>query len=409
MRKTRIAFFAETLERNIDGAVRTMFQIIDRIPTDQFEFLFFTATPPKGYNKTDHNFSVLESLPLPFNQKYRFVNIITQKPRINRELKWFRPDIIHIASPSMMGRAAAEYGNKYDIPVLSIYHTHFSSYINYYSQNLPIITELASSYIDHKLRAFYNRCSKVLAPTETIKKYLIEQKINEKCIDIWARGIDASLFSAKKRDESFIQQITGNKKKSVLFVSRLVWEKNLRLLADLHAYNTAKGDNYNFIIVGDGPAREVLESHMPGAFFLGKKDHHFLSTLYASADYFVFPSISETYGNVLLEALASGLPCIAANGGANTDIIKHGTNGFLCDINNYIDYYDKIQLLETQPTLTSLINENSIQFAHDCNWDRLVADYFDLLSNMANHRKKYIRMHPKMQSDIKRTPELLAI
>lgn len=409
IRKIRIAFFAETLERDIDGAVRTMYQLINRIPQTKFEFQFFTAVPPKDFGKLPFRYVILESLPIPFSPKYKFVNILTQKPRLYKELKSFKPDVIHIASPSMMGQVAADYGKKNNIPVISIYHTHFSSYISFYFHNLPFITDLATSYANHKIRTFYGKCNKVLAPTKTIKKYLVDQNVNEKNIDIWARGIDAHLFTPKKRSSSFIEEITGNNKKNILFVSRLVWEKNLKLLVQLYRYSLQHDNLYNFILAGDGSASEQLQQEMPKALFLGNCDHHFLAKLYASSDYFVFPSTSETYGNVLLEAMASGLPCIAADGGANVDIIKQGINGFLSRTDDASDYFNKIQLLEQHQTLSTLIRENALEFARSSSWDQLSKEYFNLLKAMSNNKQKYIRLKPKRTGAYSSDPVHVAI
>ncbi len=370
----RVAFFAEILKRNYDGATRTMFQIIDRIDESEFEFIFLCGLPPEEtIPQKVYRFPVLR---IPFQKNYYFVNPLFKKRRIHNILDEFQPNVIHIASPSLMGRMAASYGKKNQIPVLSIYHTHYKSYVQYYFRKVPFLTGLVRKYVVSRTKAFYNRCDLMLVPTKSIKNEMRKDGIQKKKIKIWARGIDSELFSPNKRNELYIDNITQNSFPNILFVSRLVWEKNLQLLIDIYNKSEAYNLKRNFIIVGDGLARKKLEKKMPKAFFFGHVDHKELSKIYASCDYFIFPSTSETYGNVLLEAMASGIPVIAANGGSNVDLIQHGSNGFLCQIGNADNYLRMIKILNEQPTLRQLMVKRGLQVAANSSWDLLIERYF---------------------------------
>src|SRR5690606_25644372 len=240
--------------------------------------------------------------------------------------------------PSLLGFYALNYARKRNIPVLTIYHTHFIAYIAYYLKHVTPLVRPTITWIKKIMTNFYNRCDIIYIPSLEITRQLIKIGIDAGKVTVWKRGIDTSLFNPNKRDCTYIEQITQNNKPNLLFVSRLVWEKNLQTLIDIYQYCENERLDYNLIIAGDGTAKSAAMAEMPDAFFLGKQDHQQLSKLYASADIFIFPSISETYGNVVIEAMASGLPCIIANGGGSASLVEHGKPGFRCNTNNPKEY-----------------------------------------------------------------------
>ena len=175
---------------------------------------------------------------------------------------------------------------------------------------------------------------------------LSEFGFNRGLMSIWPRGINLSLFSPDRSDKAFIQSITKNGNKNIFFASRLVWEKNLETLCNLYDLIQARDLPYNLVIAGDGLAREELKSRMPHAHLLGHVDHDELCVLYASSDYFVFTSDTETFGNVIIEAMASGLPSIIADGGGSRSLINHGVTGYKVEPTDAEAYLEKIELLE---------------------------------------------------------------
>lgn len=212
--------------------------------------------------------------------------------------------------------------------MLSVYHTHFISYIKYYLKNLPFLINFTESIIAKTYRKFYNKCDVTYVPTEQIAKELEQSGVSSRNFKLWQRGINTSLFSPKKRDRSFIQQLTGNDYPTLLFVSRLVWEKNLATLFEIHDRVQELGLKVNFLVAGDGVAEKEARSRMQNAFFLGYLEHESLATVYASSDIFVFPSISEAYGNVVIEAMASGCVPVIARGGDHRRWWRTGSPAF---------------------------------------------------------------------------------
>ncbi|WP_229213771.1 glycosyltransferase family 4 protein [Dyadobacter psychrotolerans] len=381
MKKIKIAFFAEILIEDFDGASRTMFQIIRRIPQQHFEFLFICGKGP------DELFGFecvcIPTLTVPFNKSYSMALPYLADKTLREKLSAFDPDIIHIATPSLLGSFALQYARSLQLPVISIYHTHFISYISYYLSKAPFLIDLVKAKLMVAQKNFYNQCELVYVPSESIAAEMQQMGISQSGLKLWKRGIDTHLFSPEKRDTTSLRLTTGNNNPNILFASRLVWEKNLETLIRIYEYCQSKNLKYNFIIAGDGIAKKACQQKMNKAFFTGSLQHAELAKLYASADVFLFTSVSETYGNVVLEAMACGLPCVIADGGGSRDFIEQGINGFKCQPQNHADYVDKIQTILSDDPLRARFSQKGRSFSLDLDWDKLTDVYFDDLQSMA--------------------------
>ncbi len=392
MKRIRIAFFAEVLIKEFDGATRTMFQIIDRIDTSKFEYLFFCGVPPK--DPFEHEIMHVPSLTIPFNKTYKMASMVGMGAKITDRLDAFDPDVIHIATPSPLGYYGLKYGIANNIPKMSIYHTHYMSYIKYYTKNTPLITQALEQVVVAHNKSFYDKCDLIYMPTEEMIHQLGNHGFKTEQMKLWRRGINIDLFNPRKRDKDYIKALVRNDDPNILFVSRLVWEKNLDTLIAIYDLARERGLKYNFIIAGDGVARKELEKKMPEAFFLKHTKQKVLSRIYASCDYFVFPSVTETYGNVVAEAMASGLACIVGDGGGVKSFIKQGINGFLCKPNDPSDYLKMIEILGNQPNLYKNLTDRAFLDVIMLKWDHLVNQYFqdvELLTEtpIQNNSTKY--------------------
>ncbi len=386
-RKIRVAFFSDILVKNFDGATRTMYHLIERIPDSEFEFLFVCGMGPTH----DFRYPVIKvpTIAIPFNPTYRMAFPLLEKKKIYKILDDFSPDVIHIASPSFLGSLGADYKEAKGISALTIYHTHFISYIEYYLRRVPFLVSPSKKIVVWSQKKLYSRMDLIYIPTQAIIDDLLQYGYETERMKIWARGVDHSVFSPENRDNDFIQSITKNTKPNVLFVSRLVWEKNLATLIRIYKLSKAKGNKYNFIIAGDGIAKEKISQKMKDSFILGKVDHTTLAKLYASSDVFIFPSISETYGNVVVEAMASGCPCIIGRGGGSQSLVEDGVRGFLCSPNDAEEYLEKIDLLiENEGLRQSMIN-NGLEYTSHLEWEVLVSQYFDDLKKLTSSKNNY--------------------
>jgi glycosyltransferase involved in cell wall biosynthesis len=381
MKKIRVAFFAEILIEDFDGAVRTMYQLIKRIDRNVFEFLFVYGAGPDSIA----GFESLKvpALTLPINTGYTMAIPALVVSELKEEIDNFSPDVVHIATPSLLGSFALKYASQRGLPVISIYHTHFISYIDYYLKHTPFLINKVKQMMAESHKVFYNQCDQVYVPSLSMKDELIDIGIDTYRMKLWQRGMDTNLFSPGHKNDKALRRLTGNDNPTILFASRLVWEKNLETLFEIYTIMQSRHPKVNFIIAGDGVARKASEAKMPNAVFIGKVDHKTLSVLYASATLFLFPSVSEAYGNVVLEAMASGLPCVIADGGGSKDFIEQGINGFKCDPYNAACYVERIELLLKSNSLRAQFIEEGLQYSSRFSWEHLASVYFDDLAEMA--------------------------
>ena len=398
MEKIKVAFFAEILIQDFDGASRTMFQILDRIPKSEFDFIFFCGVPPDK----ELGFEVVQlpTFKIPFNSTYRAVFPHFSKNRMRKILAEYKPDIIHFASPSPLGKFAKTYGIKNNIPVVSIYHTHFITYIKYYLRKIPFLIPFFYKKAIGITHDFYKDPDVVYTPTSLIIEELKTIcKLKGDNLKLWQRGINTELFNPTKKDKSYIQKIVNNDNPTLLFASRLVWEKNLQALIDLYQFSESQNANLNFVVAGDGVARKDAEAKMPNAHFLGMINHEELSKLYASSDVYFFPSDTESFGNVVIEAMASGVPVVVANGGGPKSFVQNGINGFICETNDIKGYWEKIQLLLNDNFLREKIVANALDFTNTLNWENLVKVYFEDLKKLVNRSSELPSTNLKSEKD----------
>lgn len=381
--KIKVAFFSDILVRDFDGANKTMFQLIDRIPESEYNYLFFCGMSSK--NKMRHLIREIPTMTIPYNHTYKLALPHFRKAELITVLSMFQPDVIHIATPSSLGFFALNYAKKQGIPVLSIYHTHFISYIKYYLKNLPFLINFTEAVIARTYRKFYNKCDLTYIPTHQIAKELEAYGVSTQNFKLWQRGINTSLFSPDKRDRAFIKRLTHNDYPSILFASRLVWEKNLETLFAIYDRVQVLGLKVNFLVAGNGVAEEDARARMKDAFFFGFLPHETLAKVYASSDIFLFTSVSESYGNVVIEAMASGCVPVIARGGGSQALVDDGITGFLCNPDEPDDYIEKIKKLLDNYPLRKKMQFEGLEFTSTLDWESLAKVYFNDIKYLAHY------------------------
>jgi len=374
--KIRVAMFTDVLRENLDGVTHTLYNIIERVPRDRFDYLFITPYPPS------------ENVPFPFpviTCRYVRFPMYGDYPlaipyfdkKLAAALEAFKPDIVHFTSPSFLGRYALRYARNNKIPVVSTYHTHFPMYVEYYFKHIPGLVWFTQKFIVPPIiRFYYNKCNLVYVPTLPVLEELVDMGVERRRLTIWARGINTDEFSPKKRDIPYIEQLTGTCAVRILFVSRLYWIKEIKTIIEIYRRLRVTHPHVTMIITGDGPQRHYMEKHMPKAVFTGKIPHRDLPRLYASCDIFLFPSITETFGNVNLEALASGLPVVAAAKGGPLGIVRDGETGYLAQPKNVDDFCDKLARLIDNPAELRRMSKNAAAYARTQSWGALCKEMF---------------------------------
>lgn len=317
----RIAYFSETMPPQTDGVTRTLARLADTLQSEGVEFRFFSAMVPDGTVRWRDCVHRVPSLPfLPYDY-YRIG--IPLFNTLDAPLDAFEPDLVHAVNPTPLGLYGIAYARRRGIPVVSSYHTNFVAYFPYYGLR-------GFEWVGWRYLAwFYNQCDMTFAPSRVAMDDLTANGVRR--VALWTRGIDPAAFSPAYRSEQLRATLAPPRVPVVLFVGRLVREKNLAVLADACAMLEEKGEAFRLVLVGDGPMRADLTERLPGAYFAGFRHGAELAALYASADVFVFPSVTETFGNVILEAFASRLPVVAAAHGGALDLLDPGINGLLAE------------------------------------------------------------------------------
>lgn len=362
MRKVKIVFFIDVLKKDFDGVANTSRQIIFSLPRDKFDVILISPHPP---DEPTFPFNVYQCpyFDLPGYKDYRFA-LPGRMKGLTGLLDDFAPDIVHWSTPSALGWYAVRYATKRNIPIVSIYHTHFTAYVEGFLRFVPWLDRI-SLPIARKFLGLYRRCDLVLAPTASMRSYLEQLGVEKAKVGIWGRGIDTSAFNPGFKSNEVIRALHEGSKRNILFVSRLVRYKQTDVLIEFYKRMLP---GWKLIVTGDGPDADRMQRVMPDAVFTGKLTGERLSEIYASADVFVFPSITETFGNVVLEAMASGLPVVAANAGGPSDIIRDGVTGFLVEPKNSQQLYDRVNALLTDPVLHRTIADNALKFAEKQDW-----------------------------------------
>ncbi|QJI32613.1 glycosyltransferase family 1 protein [Pseudomonas sp. ADAK18] len=334
-----ITLITETFPPEINGVANTLGRLCDglRARGHQVELI----RPRQGSDQSrpsDDGLMLCRGWPLPGYPGLQWGQSSMHK--LLRRWKRQRPDVLYIATEGPLGLSALRAARRLGIRVVSGFHTNFQQYSNQYGLGM------LSRVLTHYLRWFHNRSTLTLVPSAS-QRLELERRHFER-LGMLARGVDSQLFHPAKRDNDLREGWgLGNDDIAVLHVGRLAQEKNLGVLKrcfdSLQA--TYPQRQLKLIIVGDGPQRVMLEKTLPEAIFCGTQRGEELARHYASGDLFLFPSLTETFGNVVLEAMASGLGVVAYDQAAATQHIRHGHNGVLampgdedafCDATNWL-------------------------------------------------------------------------
>ena len=371
----KIAYFNANLRQGQDGVTRCVYKMIEGALERDHEAIAITSTLPEETPPIP--MYRVPSVVLPLQKNYRIA--LPGYASFSHRLEEFKPDILHINSPCTLGFAAAKYGRQFGIPVVATYHTHFPTYPRYY--RLQRFEDLAWRLT----RNLYNNIDHTFVPTLPILEELQNQNIRG--LEHLPNGVDTDLFTPARRSQEWRNRVGAGEKPVVLFVSRLVWEKDLRVLADTYKVLRDRQKNFVMVVVGDGSARAELESMMPGARFLGYQSGTALAESYASSDVFVFPSTTETFGLVTLEAMVSGVAPVAARVGGAAGIIEHAITGLLADPFNPRDLANRVELLLDRPDRRRSIGIHAHRYALQYSWKFILNRLFESYENIVERHR----------------------
>jgi glycosyltransferase involved in cell wall biosynthesis len=367
----RIAYFSEVFLPKVDGVVNTLCHLFDYLGEHAHDSIlfapnggpdFYDCTPVMGF----HGYAF---------PQYPELRLVPPTIDVTSTLQNFQPDLIHVVNPASLGWAGIRYGYKNEIPIVASYHTDVPGFAAH--RGLGFTKTVIWRYF----RLIHNLTDLTLAPSEFTAREIKEKGFLN--VKVWSRGVDTQRFSPMKRSQAWRVRFTNGYPGTpiLLYVGRLAREKRVHLLHDM-IKNIPEAV---LAIVGDGPARPDLERLFAdtNTIFTGYLTGEELAQAYASADVFVFPGANETFGNVVLEAMASGLPVIAPKSGGIVDFVRDGVTGYLFAPEDVISLLFTARLLVQFPTVARRMGEAGRADAANRNWstvlDELIQHYQNLL------------------------------
>jgi len=372
----RIAYFTDTYLPQINGVSNTLKKLGDYLNGRDIKHMFFAPRFNEEVVSSDNSpVARFKSISLPFYPECRLA--IPSYANLCRIADKFKPDIIHLTDPLGIGLAGLRYGRDRGIPIVSSFHTNFDVYLKYYN------LEYLEGIVWGLFKWFHGFSELNFCPSYDTWEVLKSKGIEN--LRIWSRGIDTSTFSPNYRSMNIRYHLNAEDKIIFLYVGRLAAEKDLDILMEsIDIVNSSHADKVQFVFVGDGPyAKQMKEHSNDNVVFTGYLKGPELSTIYASSDVFVFPSSTETFGNVVLEAMTSELPVIAVNSGGVKDNVINDYNGLMCPPRNAISLAEAIIKLAESKQLIESLATNAREHAGTKSWsyifDQLVRDYSSVL------------------------------
>ncbi|WDZ87133.1 glycosyltransferase family 4 protein [Micromonospora cathayae] len=314
----RIAIVTESFPPDVNGVAHSVARVAEHLVARGHEPMVVAPAPSGGHGRRlvdDLPYPVVRipSVPMP---RYRSFRLGLPGNRLADTLLSFAPDVVHLASPFVLGARAATLAARHRLPSVAVYQTDVAAYARAYQVGWG---EVAAW---RRLREIHNSAGRTLAPSTRAAADLIAHGVER--IWLWRRGVDADLFHPDRRDPGIRRRLAPNGEVLVGYVGRLAPEKRVELLAA-----TCRLPGVRVVVVGDGPARRELARTLPGAVFLGTRHGEELARLYASLDVFAHTGPHETFGQTVQEALASGVPVVAPAAGGPVDLVQSGGTGLL--------------------------------------------------------------------------------
>ncbi len=369
-RKLRVALFSGNYNYVVDGPVRALNTLVGFLEEEGHEVLVFAPTVKKPAFQHTGTLISARSVAIPGRSEYRLA--LGMSGDMRKRLDAFRPDLIHLAAPDLLGYAALRYARKKAIPAVASFHTRFDTYPRYYG------AKWLEKYLTGYMRHFYARCEHVYPPSQSMADELRRDGIGRD-IRLWARGVDSALFHPDKRDMEWRRSLGfADDDVVVVFVGRIVLEKGI----DVFVETVSRTKGVKALVVGEGPEQSHFESILPEAHFTGYLKGEDLARAYASADIFFNPSITETFGNVTLEAMACGTPPLCAEAAGSASLVEHGITGLLAPPTSE-GFRPALARLVDEPdyrrALGAAARERSLAFSWRTILFNLLNNYFDAI------------------------------
>ena len=361
----RIAVVTETWPPEVNGVAMTLAKLVQGLSHRNHDVQLIRPRQ----TKTDSPMSdssleevLMRGMPIP---RYPELKLgLPSKKTLVKTWTLRRPDVVHIATEGPLGWSALQAAKVLKLPVTSDFRTNFQSYSKHYGVGWlrkPIVAYL---------RKFHNATACTMVPTRELMRTLSQNGFAN--LKVVSRGVDTKLFNISKRDTSLRSSWGATDDTKVLIsVGRMAPEKNLDQVLKTYEALKVTGQAFKLVMVGDGPLKEQFQKRYPEIIFPGMLSQSNLATYYASSDLFIFPSQTETFGNVTLEALASGIPVLAFDCAAARDWVQTGVNGWLIAENNPEGFAAQAVAIFNSKDLLDQITQSTRQQVVHLDWDQI--------------------------------------
>lgn len=369
----RIALFSGNYNITVDGANRALNRLVGYLLRQGAQVRVYSPTVDNPGMAPTGDLVSLPSLPIPLRPDYRLASGFNA--RIRADLAAFKPNVLHVSAPDVGGHRAISWAQRNGVPVVASVHTRFETYLPYYGLGFLVPAALAIQ------RRFYGRCNALLVPSESLVAALHAENIGRDIpINIWSRGVDRAIFGSDRRDLEWRRaQGLADDDFVVGFLSRVVMEKGLEVFAATIEELRRRGVAHKIMVVGEGPAKDWFAQRLGEGVFTGFLAGADLGRAVAAMDCMLFPSETEAFGNVSLEAMASGVPVIAAAATGSENIIEPGLSGHLIADGNVAAYADAVEGYARDPALRRRHGSAAEARSLDYDWDTInhtVADTY---------------------------------
>ncbi len=365
-RSLRIAYVTETYPPEVNGVSMTVARVVEGLRTrrHRVQLIRLRQHAADMAARTDACEEVLmRGLSIP-----RYPDLKMGLPQTGALLDLWRahrPDLVHIATEGPLGWSALRAARRLGVPVSSDFRTNFHAYAQHYG--ISLLKRPVLAY----LRYFHSRTVCTMVPTESLRRELAELGFRD--LSVVARGVDTLRFNPAQRSAELRRLWGANDDDMVVMcVGRLAPEKNLNDLVSAYQAMRRVRPRTRLVLVGDGPSRQSLQSACPEVIFTGARTGADLAAHYASADAFLFPSLTETFGNVTPEAMASGLPVLAYDHAAAAQLIQHGDNGLLAAYGAAHDFIAQATQLVADPQHAQRMGAAARKTAERLAWDAVI-------------------------------------
>ncbi|MBY6413578.1 glycosyltransferase family 1 protein [Rhodococcus sp. BP-252] len=366
----RVAIVAESFLPNMNGVTNSILRVLEHLERGGHDAMVVAPDNPAGKPRADveHGRVPVNRVPAVMVPKVSSLPVGVPGPGLTATIRAFEPDVVHLASPFLLGAGGLAAANRIGVPAVAVYQTDVAGFAESYG--LGLTSKAAWRWT----RRVHRGAARTLAPSSSAVEALEHHGVPR--VHRWARGVDAVRFAPSARRETLRRRWSPDGKMIIGFVGRLAPEKHVERLASI-------ADDVQLVVVGDGPERHALEKLMPSAIFLGQLGGDELAQAYASFDVFVHPGEHETFCQAVQEALASGIPVIGPDAGGPRDLITHCRNGYLLPVDRFAELLPSAVAALRSPVTRARFGEAARKSVLHRTWpaicDELLGHYDDVL------------------------------